>query len=81
MPGYVVVSWNALSGPAGVPREIVARLNHEVYRIMERPDVRLRFAQDAIEFKSMTPEELTRLFEIEIARWGLVVRDSGLKRG
>ena len=77
----VASTWFALSGPAGMPREIVARLNHEVYRIMERPDVRLRFAQDAIEFKSMTPEELTRLFEIEIARWGLVVRDSGLKRG
>jgi hypothetical protein len=29
----------------------------------------------------MTPDELTKLFETEIARWGLVVRDSGLKRG
>jgi len=77
----VASTWFALSGPAGLPKEIVGRLNREVYRIMERPDVRLRFAQDAIEFKSMTPDELTRLFEIEIARWGPVVRDSGLKRG
>ena len=76
----VASTWFALSGPARMPGEIVARLNHEVYRIMERPDVRSRFAQDAIEFKSMTPDELTRLFESEIARWGLVVRDSGLKR-
>src|SRR6266851_673854 len=71
----VASTWFALSGPAGMPKEIVARLNHEVYRIMERPEVRLRFAQDAIEFKSMTPDELTRLFEVEIARWGVVVRD------
>ena len=71
----------ALSGPAHMPKEIVERLNREVCRIMERPEVRLRFAQDAIEFKSMTPDELTRLFEVEIARWGVVVRDSGLKRG
>jgi tripartite-type tricarboxylate transporter receptor subunit TctC len=48
---------------------------------MELPDVRLRFAQDAIAFKSMTPAELTKLFEVEIARWGPVVRDSGLRRG
>jgi tripartite-type tricarboxylate transporter receptor subunit TctC len=77
----VASTWFALSGPAHMPREIVERLNREVCRIMERPDVRLRFAQDAIEFKSMTPDELTRLFEVEVARWGVVVRDSGLKRG
>jgi tripartite-type tricarboxylate transporter receptor subunit TctC len=77
----VASTWFALSGPANMPREIVAQLNRDVYRIMERPEVRLRFAQDAIEFKSMTPEELTRLFQVEIARWGVVVRDSGLKRG
>lgn len=81
--GYDIVAstWFALSGPAGMPKDIVERLNHEVYRIMELPDVRLRFAQDAIEFKSMTPDELTKLFEVEIARWGPVVRDSGLRRG
>jgi len=77
----VASTWFALSGPAGMPKEIVERLNREVYRIMERPDVRLRFAQDAIAFKTMTPDELTKLFEVEIARWAPVVRDSGLKRG
>jgi len=77
----VASTWFALSGPAHMPKEIVARLNREVYRIMERPEVRLRFAQDAIEFKSMTPDELTKLFEVEIARWGAVVRNAGLKPG
>ena len=70
----VASTWFALSGPAGMPREIVERLNREVYRIMDRPDVRQRFAQDAIDFKSMTPEELTRLFAVEIARWAPVIR-------
>jgi tripartite-type tricarboxylate transporter receptor subunit TctC len=77
----VASTWFALSGPAGLPKEIVARLNREVYRIMERPDVRQRFAQDAIAFKSMTPDELTKLFEVEIAKWAPVARESGLKPG
>jgi tripartite-type tricarboxylate transporter receptor subunit TctC len=77
----VASTWFALSGPAHMPKEIVERLNREVGRVMERPEVRLRFALDAIAFKSMTPDELTKLFEAEIPRWGAVVRDSGLKRG
>jgi tripartite-type tricarboxylate transporter receptor subunit TctC len=76
----VASTWFALSGPAGLPKEIVERLNREVYRVMERPEVRQRFAQDAIGFKEMTPEDLTRLFELEIARWTPIVRDAGLKR-
>jgi tripartite-type tricarboxylate transporter receptor subunit TctC len=76
----VASTWFALAGPAGLPREIVGRLNRDVYRIMAMPEVRQRFAQDAIEFKSLTPDDLTKLFETEIARWGPVVRGTGLNR-
>jgi tripartite-type tricarboxylate transporter receptor subunit TctC len=76
----VASTWFALSGPAGLPREIVERLNRQVYRIMAMPEVRQRFAQDAIEFKPLTPEELTKLFESEIVRWAPVVRGAGLNR-
>ena len=76
----VASTWFALSGPAGLPREIVERLNREVYRIMELPEVRQRFAQDAIEFKTLTPDELTKLFETEIIRWTPVVRGTGMNR-
>jgi tripartite-type tricarboxylate transporter receptor subunit TctC len=47
---------------------------------MDLPEVRQRFAQDAIEFRSMTPAELTALFESEIVRWTRVVRDAGMQR-
>jgi tripartite-type tricarboxylate transporter receptor subunit TctC len=80
--GFEIVAstWFALSGPAGLPKDIVERLNREVYRIMDLPEVRQRFAQDAIEFRSMTPAELTALFESEIVRWTRVVRDAGMQR-
>lgn len=80
--GYDVVAstWFALSGPAGLPKEIVERLNRDVNRAMELPEVRQRFAQDAIDFKAMTPAELTALFESEIVRSTRVVRDTGMQR-
>ena len=65
----VASAWFALSAPACMPHEIVERHNYEIYRIMERPDVRVRFAQNAIGFKSMTSDELTKLLATEIARW------------
>jgi tripartite-type tricarboxylate transporter receptor subunit TctC len=72
-------TWFALSGPPRLPNEIVARLNREVYRVMELPEVRQRFAYDAIGFRAMTPAELNLLFETEVDRWSRVVRDAGIK--
>jgi len=65
----VASAWFAPSGPACMPHEIVERHNYEICRIMVQPEVRLRFAQDAIGFKSMTSAELTKLLATEIARW------------
>jgi tripartite-type tricarboxylate transporter receptor subunit TctC len=84
--GFDIVAnmWFALSGPAHMREDVVARLNREVCRILERPDVRARFAHDAIEFKQLTPDELAALFATEIERWGAVVRTlhtTGLTRG
>jgi tripartite-type tricarboxylate transporter receptor subunit TctC len=70
----VVSMWFALSGPAHMPKDVLERLNREVVRILARPDVRTRFAQDATEFQAMTPDEVTRLFATETGRWGSVVR-------
>ncbi|HEY2134852.1 MAG TPA: tripartite tricarboxylate transporter substrate binding protein [Xanthobacteraceae bacterium] len=69
--GYdlVATTWFALSGPPRLPREIVEALNRETQKVLQQPDVHERLAQDEIELKPMTPDELTAFFRSETARW------------
>lgn len=79
--GYdlVATTWFAVSGPKGIPPEIVKRLNEALVKIMKQPEVLAKLAPQSIETRSMTPEELTRFFAAEIARWRPVALAAGLK--
>ena len=56
-------------GPAGMPRAVVERLNGEVRRVLDLPDVRLRFAEWGGQASPTSPEEMQRFIELEIAKW------------
>jgi tripartite-type tricarboxylate transporter receptor subunit TctC len=73
-PDLVANTWYALSGPAGVPDDIVRKLNHAVAKVLELPDVRQRLDQDAVEREAMTPEELTTFVTHEVAKWGPIAK-------
>ena len=73
-PNLVANTWYALSGPAGLPDEIVQRLNRAVAEVLKMPDVKKRLDDDAIERQPMTPEQVTRFFAAEIAKWGPIAR-------
>jgi tripartite-type tricarboxylate transporter receptor subunit TctC len=80
--GYDLVArtWFALSGPKGMPADIVERINKEVIKMFERQIVRDRMAQQAVDVKPMTPEELSRHFESEVSRWTPIARSAGMKK-
>ena len=73
-PDLVANTWYAISGPAGVPDEIVQKLNRAVAEVLELPDVRKKLDDDAIEREPMTPAQVTTFFAGEIARWGPIAR-------
>jgi tripartite-type tricarboxylate transporter receptor subunit TctC len=80
--GYPELSasiWFSLSGPAGMPADIVNRLNAEVRRILQLPDVRERLRPEGIEPGDLDPKEFTAFMASEVRRWAPVVRASGLK--
>jgi tripartite-type tricarboxylate transporter receptor subunit TctC len=73
-PDLVANTWYAISGPAGVPDEIVVKLNHAVADVLVLPEVKKRLDDDAIEREPMTPAQVTAFFASEIARWGPIAR-------
>jgi tripartite-type tricarboxylate transporter receptor subunit TctC len=79
LPGYDVNPWYGLFAPAGTPRAIVDKLNREVVRILQLPDVRQRFATLGAEPVGDTPAQFGAFVESEIAKWSKVVADSGAK--
>ena len=79
LAGYDITSWQALFAPAGVPKEIIARLHAETAKALKAPDVAKRLEDLGLDAGGMLPEELAALIRIDIPRLGKVVRDSGAK--
>lgn len=79
LPGFDSGSWFGLFAPAGTPAAIVAKLNAEVVRMLQQPDVRERMLQQGAEPAPTTPAEFTALIRNDIARWAKVIQASGTK--
>ncbi len=79
LPGYEIGSWQGVFAPAGTPPAIVQRLNAEIVKILNQPDVRQRLVALGAEPAPNTPEEFAAMVKSEVAKWGDVVRRSGAK--
>ena len=73
----VATVWFSLSGPPGVPSDIVNKLNGEVRRILQLPDVRERLRGDGIESNQLDAKAFGEYMAAEVKRWAPVVRASG----
>ncbi len=78
-PGFETVGWVGLLAPTGTPKEIVARLNAEVVRILGQTEIKERFVSLGAELVSSTPEEFGAYIRLETAKWNRVIKDSGAK--
>ena len=79
LKGFEVQQNYGVLAPAGTPREIVARLNQEIGKLMRTEDAKSRLLADGSEAKVSTPEELERMIVAEIAKWSRVIRQVGIK--
>jgi tripartite-type tricarboxylate transporter receptor subunit TctC len=78
-PDLVASIWFSLSGPPNVPAEIVTRLNSEVRRVLQLPDVRERLRADGIEANQLDAKAFNDFLAAEVRRWTPVVKTSGAK--
>jgi tripartite-type tricarboxylate transporter receptor subunit TctC len=72
-------SWFGLFGPAGLPREITARLNAEMLKALNAPDVLPRLHENGMAVLGGTPEEFRALIEDGIARYGAIIKAAGIQ--
>ena len=79
LPGFEASSWFALLAPAGLPKDVLARINAETIRVMNLPDVREKLTALGLDVAPGTPESLASYIQTETSKWAKVVKESGAK--
>jgi len=79
IPGFAVLDWQGLFTTGKTPPAIVNKLNAEVVRILALPDVVEKLAVAGVEIQTSTPREWGDFVKSEIAKWGKVVKEAGIK--
>jgi len=78
--GFDVTSWQGYLGPANMPKEIVTRLNTEIRKIVERPDIKSQLAERGMEAFSSTPEEFDAFLKAQLVLWEKLIADAGIEK-
>jgi tripartite-type tricarboxylate transporter receptor subunit TctC len=81
VPGYEAVVWYAVLGPKGLPKDVVARWNGEVNRILKLPDVIERMTTYGMELSGGTPQRFHDVLKRDVERWRQVVKLANIKVG
>jgi tripartite-type tricarboxylate transporter receptor subunit TctC len=76
---FDVSIWIGLMAPHGSPEVAIARLNKEVARALQAPEVASRLRSEGYEPVGSTPDEMTASIKIESATWARVIRAAGIK--
>jgi tripartite-type tricarboxylate transporter receptor subunit TctC len=79
VPGYAAPTWSGVVGPAGMPRDVVMKLNAAFNRVIVAPAFVERFGVIGDEPGGGTPEEFGEMIHRELAKWADVIKRSGAK--
>jgi tripartite-type tricarboxylate transporter receptor subunit TctC len=78
--GFDITSWQGYLGPANLPKDIVTRLNAEIRKIVERPDIKNMLAERGMEAFSGTPEEFDAFLKEQLVLWEKLISDAGIEK-
>ncbi|HEX5130233.1 MAG TPA: tripartite tricarboxylate transporter substrate binding protein, partial [Usitatibacter sp.] len=79
LQGFDVANWIGMFAPAGTPAEIVNRLNAEIQKIMQTPEVQQRLEAQGAKFIPTTPASFAQFQKAEAEKWGKAIREAGIK--
>ena len=78
-PGFEAGTWYALLGPAGMPKEIAAKVSADANAVLKMADVRSRLAAQGVEPVGTTPEQLLAIMNADLEKWTRVIRAANIK--
>lgn len=79
LPGYEVETWYGLFTTGGTPAPVVQRLSREIAEVMANPSVKESIQKMGMEPAPSSPEDLAKLVGTEMARWGKVIQEAGIR--
>ncbi|MBU1360069.1 MAG: tripartite tricarboxylate transporter substrate binding protein [Gammaproteobacteria bacterium] len=77
--GFEAVTWFGIVGPAGMPKDVISKLNAAFNKALALPEVQKKLGDQGADVLGGTPEQFTALIRSDIDRWGGIVKDSGAK--
>ena len=78
--GFDLDAWAGIVAPARTPPEIVTRLNGELRKIIDSPEIKAKLKNVGFEAFSSSPEELGSFIKVQLDKWGKMVADAGIQR-
>lgn len=77
--GFDAVTWFGIVGPANLPKEVVAKLNADINKVLKDPELRKKLGDQGADVAGSTPEQFASLIRDDIARWGRIVKESNAR--
>ena len=79
LPGFEANSWYGVSAQGGTPKDVIAKLNQDIGRVLGTSDMRARLEAEGAEAGGGTPEDFSRFFRAEIDKWARVIKAAGIR--
>jgi len=76
---FEATGWLAILAPKGIPPAVVARLNAEIAKTMQNPELRKALLAQGVEARTSSPEELGSMLKTETVKWHKIIETAGIK--
>jgi tripartite-type tricarboxylate transporter receptor subunit TctC len=79
VPSLIVITWNGVLAPAGLPEPVVAKLNTDIIAAANSPDMKDRMRAQAAEIATTSPDEFAAMIRNDFAKWSKVIKQAGMR--
>ncbi len=79
LPGYEFTTWHVIVAPKATPRAVVTLLNQKITQVMRDPDFARAYEQRGFDIIASTPDECAAFLKKELAKWGKVIKERGMR--